>query len=375
MSDFSKIFSDDLALKRVWNHAERLKLQNVVRAILPQHRAAACLRHRLGGSAVSVGLTREGRTRLGGVMVCDAHHICPVCHHTKMQKDKQSIMELVRHHYADGGWLIDAVFTIPHHENETLQAVLIRLEAVWREFRTKKIWKRIESELGIVGVVRRLEVTLGPNGWHPHLHVSMMCDPWDATELRATTRNLVLNDAFAILCSSWAQAGKKQGLSISMYAQSAVALVAGVDGEKAVAYNLKNMGYADKEHSFTPMDLLRICNQKKDSCTQAAKRLFTEYAKAIQGKHVISRIGKARTVAGTQVQQSSTSVTPLGRLSPEAWCKLLGHGLREKLFRVRHFEDLQEVVQQAAALEGLKTYPLGWLWVPSSRPVVKINDS
>ena len=29
----------------------------------------------------------------------------------------------------------------------------------------------VKDELGIVGTIRSLEVTCGPNGWHPHLHV------------------------------------------------------------------------------------------------------------------------------------------------------------------------------------------------------------
>ena len=75
-------------LKREWSKSERLALQNAVRIALPTHRASACLRHRLGTSPVTVTATADGKTRLGGLMICDAHHICPVCHHNKMAKDK-----------------------------------------------------------------------------------------------------------------------------------------------------------------------------------------------------------------------------------------------------------------------------------------------
>ena len=282
MSDFLKVLSLAPALQKRWNHQERLKLQNAVRKILPTHRAGACLRHRLSGSGVNVSITEQGHTRLGGLMVCDAHHICPVCHHKKMAGDKQTISELVLKHYEDGGLLVDAVLTVPHGASESLEVVLERLENVWKALRSKPIWKRLSAELGVVGVIRRLEVTLGANGWHPHFHVSLMCDWGHASELRGQTRHAVHVDAFAIVSSCWAAAGRKLGLPISMHAQSAVAIVAAVEAQQAIAYNLKNMGYGDKIDSLTPFDLLRIvCQAPAEAARVAARRLFAEYAAAI----------------------------------------------------------------------------------------------
>ena len=362
MSDFSKVLLVAPALQMQSNHQERLKLQNSVRKILPRHRAAACLRHRLGGSAVSISVTEQGHTRLGGLMVCEAHHICPVCHYQKLAKDKATISEQVRRHYAEGGLLVDAVLTVPHHAAEPLQLVLERLESVWKELRSKPIWKRLSTELGVVGVIRRLEVTLGANGWHPHFHVSFMCDWGEATELRGTTRNAVHRDAFAIVCGAWAAAGAKQGLPVSMHAQSAVAIVAAVDAQKAVAYNLKNMGYGEKEDGLTPFVLLRIVGQEDTKLARAAaKRLFAEYADAIKGKHLISLTGKARVKHEPIAKETSSKTTTLGRIAPDAWVHLLRLGLRETVTRVRSFAELFDVLQMTAKAAGHYDFPHGWL--------------
>ena len=363
MSDFSKVLSVAPALQKRWNHQERLKLQNAVRKILPTHRAGACLRHRLSGSGVNVSLTEQGHTRLGGLMVCDAHHICPVCHYKKMAGDKQTIRELVLKHYDDGGLLVDAVLTVPHGAGESLEIVLERLENVWKALRSKPIWKRLSADLGVVGVIRRLEVTLGANGWHPHFHVSLMCDWGLASELRGQTRYAVHADAFAIVSSCWAAAGRKLGLPISMHAQSAVAIIAAVEAQQAITYNLKNMGYGDKIDSLTPFDLLRIvCQAPAEVARVAASRLFAEYAAAIHGKHVISLAGEARVKKKLDDKKAVSKTTALGRIAPAAWAEVLRFGLRETVTRVRSFAELLDILQIVAKAAGHHELPHGWLY-------------
>lgn len=282
-----------------------------------------------------------------------------------MAGDKQTISELVLKHYEDGGLLVDAVLTVPHGAGESLEVVLERLENVWKALRSKPIWKRLSAELGVVGVIRRLEVTLGANGWHPHFHVSLMCDWGHASELRGHTRHAVHADAFAIVCSCWAAAGQKLGLPISMHAQSAVAIVAAVEAQKAISYNLKNMGYGEKTDSLTPFDLLRItCQDSATAAQAAARRLFAEYAAGIHGKHVLSFTGKARVKHGPSMKASKAKTTVLGRIAPQAWTQLIRLGLREVVANVHCFGELFEVLQCAARAAGHPDLPIRWLCVP-----------
>lgn len=138
-SSFTSLVFTTPLRNREWNKNERLALQNAVRIALPTHRASACLRHRLGSSPVTVTATKDGKTRLGGLMICDAHHVCPVCHHNKMARDKRTVAEVVAAHYAQGGFMVDAVFTVPHYFGEPLVVVLERLNNTWRALRSKSI--------------------------------------------------------------------------------------------------------------------------------------------------------------------------------------------------------------------------------------------
>lgn len=174
MSIFKTLVSAIPSLIRDDSKRERIDLQNAVREVLPKHRASSCLRHRLGGSSsVTVSTTNTG-TRLGGLMVCDAIHVCPVCHHRKMAADKEIVSHIVHDRYQEGGIMVDAVLTVPHQAHEPLTSVLERLKTVWKELRKQRNWRSFSRELGIVGVIRRLEVTIGLNGWHPHYHVSFL---------------------------------------------------------------------------------------------------------------------------------------------------------------------------------------------------------
>ena len=367
-------------LKREWSKSERLALQNAVRIALPTHRASACLRHRLGTSPVTVTATADGKTRLGGLMICDAHHICPVCHHNKMAKDKGTVAEVVAAHYAKGGFMVDAVLTVPHYFGEPLVVVLERLNNTWSALRSKSIWKALSNDLGIVGCIRRLEVTFSANGWHPHFHVSFLCDWAAAKEIKGRNRRSVLEDAYALVAGRWSEAGTKAGVKVSMAAQSAVALIAAVDAAKAVAYNTKNMGFKEKQDSLTPMDLLRIIAQVSDpAAITAAKRHFVEYATDIKGKHVLSFYGTARAAKAAiedVITTPSTPVERLGAISPDAWRAVVLSQQREAVAQVKEREALTAAILLAARHAGYATVPPGWLTLAGeTKTVVEVKGA
>lgn len=379
MSDIDAVLAAALEIERKWDKKSRLNLQNAVRTTLPRHRASACMRHRLGGADVRIGVTHSGMTRMGGLMRCDANHICPVCHHRKMAKDKAIIANIVRQHFGSGGFLIDGGLTVSHQKWEPLSAVLARLEAVWESLRSKPIWSKLTKELGIIGGVRRLEVTLGPNGWHPHYHVSFLCDLPVAQEIKGRTYTTAAADVFASITDYWAAAGEKAGIKVSLHAQAAVALVAAADAAKAIAYNTKNMGYCDKPNSLTPMDFLRIIDQCGHSdAIHAAKRRFMEYAEAIHGKHTLSLFGAARSLkkAVAEPVAPSEEVEPLGRIAPQAWSAVIDAGLREEVAQVQTREELAATIMRAASFSGYAATPSGWLTLaPENKTVIRIKSA
>lgn len=381
MSYHQAVLSAAPLLKREWNKNERFALQNAARIALPKHRAAACLRYGIRPSSdIIVSRTAKSGTRLGGLMVCNASHVCPVCHHNKMAEEKATIAKIVAGHYAAIGLMVDAVLTVPHAARESLGEVLYKLESVWKSLRSKPIWRELADELGIVGCTRRLEVTLTANGWHPHYHVSLLCD-WRATKgIKGRSRHAALADAHALVAGRWSEAGKRAGSEVCLFAQAAVAIVDAVEAEKAIAYTCKNMGYSSKDNSLTPMDLLRIIDQVADPlAVHAAKRLYADYAAAIKGKHTLSFLGTARAAKAAITEAAeelsdSDEAERLGTVSADAWGAVVKAGLREVVAQVETREDLAAAILRAACFAGYTSIPTGWLTLtPAIKTVIEVK--
>jgi len=66
---------------------------------------------------------------------------------------------------ASGARLVALAATVSHHEGESLEEVAAAVADAWRAITADRRWKLWTS-----GVVRRVEVTHGANGWHPHVH-------------------------------------------------------------------------------------------------------------------------------------------------------------------------------------------------------------
>lgn len=316
-------------------------------------------------------------------MVCNASHICPVCHHNKAAKDRTTISEIVAQHYDEGGFMVDVVLTVPHTSSEGLGVVLERLESVWKCLRSKPIWRELSEALGMVGCIRKLEVSLTKNGWHPHYHVSFLCDWRNVQGIHGYTRHAALMDVHSVVAGLWSDAGKRAGIKVCMYAQAAVAIVAAVDAAKAIRYNAKNMGYGDgKKDSLTPMDLLRIIDQIEDpAAVNAAKSLFAEYATAVKGRHVVSPLGAARASKASIAADKSAEPPKredserLGTISIECWNAVIKARLREMVAQVATREDLTALILRAAIGAGFTHIPASWLTLSltANKTVIKVK--
>ena len=74
--------------------------------------------------------------------------------------------------------------TLAHNPSMTLKQTLAQLQTAYRKFTSGRAWQELK-ELGAVRyTVRSIEVTIGDNGWHPHIHVMIFADPIGNESLR-----------------------------------------------------------------------------------------------------------------------------------------------------------------------------------------------
>ncbi len=155
------------ALDRV---ALRFALQAGARDLLPSAAVASCLRRPIPGVlGVSVLYSKEyGCAHLGGLILCKSVWMCPVCGAKVSERRREDLSAGVA---AWGGSLSLVTLTLQHKLSDPLSALLPVLLGSARALRQGAGWKSIATRASLVGTVRALEVTDGPHGYHPHLHL------------------------------------------------------------------------------------------------------------------------------------------------------------------------------------------------------------
>lgn len=121
---------------------------------------------------------------IGKVHRCGSVWSCPVCAH---QISRQRITEVVDavnwwRARARGNDIAMLTLTVRHHAGESLKALRQAVSHAWRTFQQGRLWQEVREACGAVHFVRCHDVTWGENGWHPHLHVMLLCDTPDAAE-------------------------------------------------------------------------------------------------------------------------------------------------------------------------------------------------
>ena len=75
--------------------------------------------------------------------------------------------------------------TVRHGLGNDLKRTRAGVAKAWQRVQAGEPWKRFKERYGMFGAIRALEVTVGPNGFHPHLHVLLLLDPISHDDLDA----------------------------------------------------------------------------------------------------------------------------------------------------------------------------------------------
>jgi hypothetical protein len=73
--------------------------------------------------------------------------------------------------------------TMRHDRGQRLGMLWDALAKAWRRVITGKAWVNATRKFGIVGWVRVVEVTIGKNGWHIHIHALLFADDLTVSNL------------------------------------------------------------------------------------------------------------------------------------------------------------------------------------------------
>lgn len=167
--------------------AARRRVYEVQRAIRPIQRRTsrdgrwsriASCGHALGHGRDHVNVMvrpSTGRARYAGLQTCGSVWECPSCAARIQAGRADELRQAVEAHWGIERAMM-VTLTIRHSHGDDLEQLRRGLAEAWRKMRSGNPWKRIERQWGIRHYIKAMEVTHGPNGWHPHLHVIFLMD-------------------------------------------------------------------------------------------------------------------------------------------------------------------------------------------------------
>ncbi|MCD2191651.1 protein rep [Actinomycetospora soli] len=110
-------------------------------------------------------------TGFSGLLTCGNVWLCPECS-GKVSAHRAARIERALTTAVDrGGWAVLITLTTRHRLGIPLGVLLSDgVQAGWRAVGKSRAVRETRKRLGVLGIVRAVEITHGPNGWHPHVH-------------------------------------------------------------------------------------------------------------------------------------------------------------------------------------------------------------
>lgn len=209
-----------------------------------QHRTCWCHRHvRTDGAMPVLRRLDAAGARLGSIKTCGSVWACPVCSAKVAEPRRQELAEAMQKHIAAGGYAYLVTFTFPHYRGQALAELMEPFTKARQSFQNCKSWKAVMEHASKVGVVTSLEVTYGANGWHPHLHMLVFCNPLAFGEGPADEEGRLNSAAIEHLRGEWVRLLEKRGLVDGSSRQWALQYGLDVRGGKKAAEYIAKWGH------------------------------------------------------------------------------------------------------------------------------------
>ena len=143
--------------------------------ITTQERHRGCGRWFIPKQHVTLRLKHEPSTRahFAGVQLCGRIWSCPVCSPRIRQAravDADASATTSLELYGSGTVLL-LTLTLPHDAGERLAEVLGATRRAFSALVAGRAWQEDKKAYGLAHYIRAHDVTVGPNGWHPHIHI------------------------------------------------------------------------------------------------------------------------------------------------------------------------------------------------------------
>jgi hypothetical protein len=293
----------------------------------------ACRRSLLPGETnVTVAVSPEGRGTIVGVRTCGSVWACPLCAGVAWQQRAEELAHCLRVAQAQGLRVAMVTLTQRHRKGQSLaelwDALCPALHAALGA--GSRAVRRLRDELGVVGIVRRIEATHGASGWHLHPHILVFAECADDQDFDR------LGDA---MFETWRAQLVRRGLEaptrlhgfnvkplpLDLAGESAARYVTSAGSFHAAAELADRGGKSARYGNRTTWELL---GDARNGDRRAAA-LWREWEQASRGKRALVWSTEIRQLAAENtervVEMERAAPTPIGALTEREWVRLCAH--------------------------------------------------
>lgn len=229
-----------------------------------------------------------------GYYRCKAFQICPICNTIWLREQHRKLNSVLRHWNGD---VTSVALTVDHTATDSFSTVLRNLSKVRQQF-VDALDKRARW---LAGRIFRIEISLGPNGWHPHIHGMLF------------SRKSISEDDLSEIEEHWRTAARAAGRRVGKEAALARLLP-----DRASA--LSQAAYMWKRAASSPFSLLAVVLDPSTApdIVADAKSLWRAYCRGLGANprlRFITTAGEIRTTWAAYSRQGSTSERALERIA------------------------------------------------------------
>lgn len=338
--------------------AERWAMKWAVDTLLYGSRQFKCHRWQIPGKDLEVKLSLEHQKSFySGFECCGSVWGCPLCAPKITERRRVEVEAAIERAKELGYTVMLATFTIPHGLGDDLKVIRKLLLKAWRHGTDSRAGKKMREMIGLVEYLRVIEVTLGPNGWHPHFHVLLVLDTtWSPEVIQR------------LWYPVWLASCRKFGLDDPSEAHG----VHVDDGERAARYVTKwgmdsemTKGHLKKgKKSLNPWDLLRVHTFGLDGIApelrevveslgidqEKAGALWLVFFYAFKGSHQLHPSKGFRKLLGLGEEKTDQQLAEEEMDKEAALLATLTHEQRLDLIRTKNLPRLLSLAEDSPGL-------------------------
>ena len=271
----------------------RYALRTVAEGILGRkHRVSSCQKvpsyHvQQGEGERGISKNETGKAFFHGVGACGDVHCCPVCSHRISEGRRLEVVRALSEHRKTGGIALFQTFTFPHHVHDALADNLSAFRAARSDMITSRRFREVKKGLGLVGYIRRLEVTWGEaHGWHPHDHEILLIERGEVSPAELAAVGEELYQLWVYYCKKHGlgKPSRRRGYDLQWRDEGTEAAGAYVTkwGHELTYSHTKGAKTVDGAERYTPWGMLQALLE--GPFDHRLHRLFKEYAEAFKGR-------------------------------------------------------------------------------------------